>query len=65
MAASKTKVKIDDGIYNAIWTSDNLTILSNDNKELVTIKSIMRIIGDNLQKEKVEIIKGIVSFYYK
>jgi len=64
MAASKTKVKIDDGVYNAIWDSFSLTILSNDNTELTTIKSIMGVIG-NKRKEKVEIINGIVSFYYK
>jgi len=64
MSASTTKVKIDDGIYNAIWKSYNLTILSNDNTELITIKSIMGIRGDT-QNERVEVKNGIVSFYYK
>ena len=64
MSASTTKVKIDDGIYNAIWKSYNLTILSNDNTELITIKSVMGVREDT-QNERVEVKNGIVSFYYK
>ncbi len=64
MAASTTKVNLDDGVYNAIWESYNLTILSNDNTELMTIKSVMGV-REGIQKEKVEVKKGTVSFYYK
>lgn len=63
--ASKEKVKLEDGIYNAYWRYYDLTILSNeDHSELVTIKSIMGVLSDSMN-EKVEIENGIVSFYYK
>jgi len=65
MAASKDKVKIEDGVYNSNWTAYNLTILSNeDNSELVTVKTIMGVKGINIL-EKVEVKNGLVYFCFK
>ena len=65
MAASNDKVKIDNGIYDSIWSAYKLTILSPiDNSELVTVKTIMGVKGINIP-EKVEVKNGLVYFCFK
>ena len=60
-SAVKTKVEIENGIYNAMWSAYRLEILNPDNSMLLTVETYMGVKGLNIPKV-VKIIDGKVEF---